>query len=122
MKKRVLIIDDEEGIRKNYKRFFHALGPTLFEVIEASNAIEATNYIIREKVDIIILDIQMPNIDGQLMYEVIKEYNPDIKVIVASVYPIDQQKRMIPFASDYFDKSQGPTKLLEKVSQALSAV
>ena len=119
MKKRILIIDDEEAIRNNYKKFFYFLSKTLFEVIETSNATDATNFIIREKVDIVILDIKMPNIDGQLMFEVIKEYNPHLKVIVASVYPIDQQKRMIPFASEYFDKSQGPMKLLEKVTGAL---
>ena len=116
MKKRILIIDDEEAIRRNYRRFFLTFGATLFEVIETANAIEATNYIIRERVDIVVLDIKMPHIDGRMMFEVIKEYNPKLKVIVASVYPIDQQKRSIPFASDYFDKSQGPMKLLEKVT------
>jgi CheY-like chemotaxis protein len=70
-------------------------------------------------VDIIILDIEMPGVDGRVMFEIIKEYNPDLKVIVASVYPIDQQKRLIPFALDYFDKSQGIMKLLAKVSHVL---
>lgn len=119
MKQRILIIDDEEHIRAIYKRLFKAMGPSVFEVIETSNATEATNYIIREHVDIVILDIKMPSIDGRLMFEIIKEYNPGLKVIVASVYPVDEQKRLIPFALDYFDKSQGPIKLLEKVNQML---
>lgn len=115
MKKRVLIIDDEERIRKIYKRFFNMLGSNFLDVIETSNATEATNYIIREKVDIVILDIKMPKVNGMSMFEVIKEYDPALRVIVASVYPIDQQKKMIPEASDYFDKSQGPMRLFEKV-------
>jgi DNA-binding NtrC family response regulator len=119
LKKRILIIDDEERIREIYKRYFNAVGASVFEIIETGNAREATEYIIREPVDIIILDIEMPGVDGRVMFEIIKEYNPDLKVIVASVYPIDQQKRLIPFALDYFDKSQGIMKLLAKVSHVL---
>jgi len=69
MKKRILIIDDEERIREIYKRYFNAIGSTIFEIIEVSNAADATEYIIRERVDIIILDIKMPEIDGKEMFE-----------------------------------------------------
>ena len=120
MKKSILIIDDEEKIRKLYKRLFQSTGLSVFEIIETSNATEATDYLIRQRVDLIILDINLPQISGEIMFEVIREYSDEIKVIVASVYPIEKQKRMIPFASDYYDKSNGLLKLLGKVSDNLS--
>ena len=119
MKKRILIVDDEADIRKIYKSYFYALHRQLFEIVEKADATEAANYLFRQKVDLIILDIDLPQIDGQFLHEVIKEYDPDLSVIIASVFPISKQKRMIPDAVDYFDKSQGPMKLLEMVKGRL---
>ena len=119
MRKRILVIDDEMQIRKIYVRLFQAIGSRVFEVIEAANATEATNYLIREHFDVVLLDIKMPGVNGLEMFEVIKEYNPKLKVIVASVYPIEIQKNVIPYAEDYYDKSQGPFKLIEKVASTL---
>lgn len=119
MKKKILIIDDEARIRAIYVRLFKAIGSGIFEVLEASNAEEATDYLIREKLDLVLLDLKMPRIDGTRMYDIIKEYNPGLEIIVASVYPIEEQKRLLPYASAYYDKSEGPIKLLEKVSSTL---
>jgi DNA-binding NtrC family response regulator len=119
MKKNILIIDDEERIREIYARLFHAIGSTIFEVFEASNAEEAKEIIFRERLDLILLDIKMPRIDGIKMFEAIKEVNPRLEIVVASVYPIEKQKKLIPFADSYYDKSEGPIKLLEKVTARL---
>ena len=119
MKKKILIIDDEERIRKIYTRLFRAIGSGIFEVLEAENAEEATEVLIREKLDLVLLDIKMPDIDGVRLYEIIKEFNPNLEIVVASVYPIEEQKRLIPYASAYYDKSEGPIKLLDKVSSTL---
>ena len=114
---RILIVDDEERIRNIYTRLFVERG---FIVRQASDAVKATNILIRDNIGIVLLDIKMPEINGKTMFEVIEEYDPDIKVIISSVYSIDKQKRMIPKAADYFDKSQGLTILLNKI-ETLSA-
>src|SRR5262245_23551091 len=106
MKKKILIVDDEERIRKIYTRLFQAIGSGIFEVLEAENAERATDYLIREKLDLILLDINMPEIDGARLCEIIKEYNPNLEIVVASVYPVEEQKRIIPFANAYYDKSE----------------
>ena len=110
---------NHEHIRELYKRVFHAFGSKLFNVSEAADSTEATNRLIRHKVDIIILDINMPRVNGSVMCEIVKEYDPDIKVIISSVCPIHKQKELIPEASDYYDKSSGPVKLLEKVAHQM---
>lgn len=119
-KKRILIIDDEERIRKNYSRLFKAAGKTVFEVIEAGDVIEAAEILTREQIDLVLLDIRMPGIKGREMFNVIHTVNPNIHIIVASVYPIERQKQIIPEAEDYYDKSQGLLGLLEKATNALT--
>src|SRR5690349_20499351 len=99
--KKVLIIDDEKRIIAIYVRMFVSAG---FIVRHAHDAQSATNIIIREDIHLILLDVRMPLIDGLQMFDIIKEYNPQAKVIVSSVYPIDQQKQMSHMAIDYYDK------------------
>jgi DNA-binding NtrC family response regulator len=114
--KKILIIDDEAQIRNICWKLFDQAG---LDVRRAADAREATNIIIREDVDLILLDLKMSRISGSFMFEIIKEYNPEQKVIVSSVYPIDKQREMVPRANDYFDKSEGPLKLLEKIVNVL---
>ena len=114
--KKILIIDDEDRIRDIYSRLFVQAG---IIVRGAKDATQATNIMIREDIDLILLDIRMAIIDGRTMFDIIKEYDPSGKVIVSSVYPIEKQRELIPRALDYYDKSDGPLKLLEKVVNTL---
>ena len=118
--KKILIVDDELYIRQIYFRLLLESG---YSVCWAKDATQATNIIIRESIDLILLDIKMPGIDGRVMFDIIRQYNPSLKVIVSSVYPIEKQKKMIPSGVDYyFDKSEGPFCLLEKVKACLSTM
>ena len=99
MKKRILIVEDEPHIRENYVKLFSKGDNELFDVLEAPDAVKATNLLIREKVDLVLLDIKIPEINGQKIFEVIREYDPTLKVIVVSVYPEERQKELIPGVS-----------------------
>ena len=117
--KKVLIIDDEQRISDIYLRLLASAG---LSVRCANNAQLATSILVREEIDLVLLDIKMPVIDGKTMFEIIEEYDPNIKIIVSSVYPIEKQKELVPHAVDYYDKSEGSSKLLEKVKNVLAAV
>lgn len=117
MKKRILIVDDEERIRKVYKRFLYAVSISLYDVTDAADAEEATEILVRHDFDLVILDLRMSGVDGAELFSIIKECNPRQKVLVASVYPVDKQKRLAPAADDYFDKADGPVKLLAAVTR-----
>lgn len=114
--KRILIIDDEQRINQMYTMLLSEEG---FEVRRASSAQEATNILIREPFDLVLLDIKMPEVDGKAMYEVVREYDHHLKVIVSSVYPIEEQIRHILGASAYHDKAQGVELLVAKVKEVL---
>lgn len=118
--KTILIVDDEKYIRDIYKKIVSACCRSLFRILESDNAVDATGYIVKENIDAVLLDIRMSVVNGQQLYNAIRRWNPKIKVIVVSVYPIEQQKQMIPGADGYYDKSEGPIRLLEKVVNLFS--
>lgn len=115
--KRILIIDDELRIGQSYTVLFTEEG---FEAKHASSAQEATNLLIREHFDLVLLDINMPGVDGKVMYEIIREYDRHMKVIVSSVYPIEEQVQSILGASAYHNKSQGVDMLVDKIKEVLN--
>lgn len=114
---KILVIDDEKKIRDIYKNLLEGEG---YKVIEAPNANYANEVLVREEADLVLLDIKMPNVDGGVMYDVIKMFHRGSKVIVSSVYPFEEQRRIIPTADDYYDKSQGTEVLLAKIKKVLS--
>lgn len=107
--KRLLVIDDEARIRDTYRRLFWHYG---FEVITASNATEANELLVRNKFDIVLLDIKMAEVDGSILFGIIRTFHKKVKVVVSSVYSVDEQKEKIQGADAYFDKSDGKDTLL----------
>ena len=59
--KRVLVVDDAALLRRFYRVALEAAG---FEVLEALNGIEALEKLLAETVDLLIVDINMPQMDG----------------------------------------------------------
>ena len=116
--KKILIIDDEQGVRDVCVK---ALVEEGFIVRQASDALKGFNILVREDIDLVLLDIKMPEVDGKTMMEVIKEFNPNMKVIISSVYPVIEQKKRVPDASDYYDKSRGLAQLIDKVYENLTS-
>jgi CheY-like chemotaxis protein len=111
--KKVLIVDDERKIRSLYNKL---LTFENYEVIEAEDSQSATHFLISEKdIRLILLDINMPLIDGGTLYDLVRMYDRNIKIIVTSAYPLEDQKNKIVRADDYYDKSQATEILIEKV-------
>ena len=110
--KRILIVDDEPEIRDVYRRLLVDEG---YEVILAENAMEAHELLGTNPVDLILLDIKMPEVNGGIFHWAMRLFHRDVKVIVSSVYPVEEQRHIIELATDYFDKAQGTAVLLRKV-------
>jgi len=78
----VLIVDDALVIRKNLTKFFNNLGHKVLS--EAKNGAEAVVLCktINEKIDLITMDITMPEMDGIEATKLIKEILPDVNIIM----------------------------------------
>ena len=77
----ILTIDDEENIRDSFRMFLEDYD---YKVIEAENGREGLEIFSREKPDLVICDLRMPEIDGLEVIEKIKDDSPDTPIIVVS--------------------------------------
>jgi len=93
-KEKILLVDDEESIRNIGQKQLENLG---YKIILAADGKEAVK-IYKEKkgkIDLILLDIIMPESGGKETYRELKKINPDIKVIVMSGYSQDEKANEI---------------------------
>ena len=81
--KKILIIDDEAIIRMSCERSLQAEG---FSTGVASGGREGLEMIEKEKYDVVLLDLKMPDMDGMEVLSNIKSSWPDIHVIMISGY------------------------------------
>ncbi|MBI2095241.1 MAG: response regulator [Candidatus Omnitrophica bacterium] len=115
--RKVLIVDDEKKIRDIYKRF---LSGENFEVLEAGDGKEASSLLAQHgDIALILLDIRMPVMNGPALFNLIKLQKFPSKVIVTSVHPLDDQRRVLGGADGFFDKSEGLDTLLTRIKRVL---
>lgn len=83
MKANVLVVDDEVAIRRALERFLTGLG---YQVWGVGNAEDAIKIVDKELVDLALVDLVMPQIDGVELIRRIKVINPNIVAIVMTAY------------------------------------
>ena len=110
---KVLIVDDEELIRNVIGEYCLNEG---YSYMEASNGLEALDVLKLEKIDVIILDIMMPKMDGYTFFrEMRKEYQ--IPTIIVSARN-DEYDKLIGFdlgIDDYVTKPFSPKELMARI-------
>jgi CheY-like chemotaxis protein len=118
--KKILIIDDEEGMRKALRKLLEASG---FEVIEAENGIDGISRAKKDAPDLILLDIAMPELDGIEVCKRIKEFEELRKIPILMVSSmIDRELVVIAIkegASDFVAKPVKKKELLDKINKYL---
>lgn len=117
MKKKILVVDDEEDIRKSVKMILEVNG---YEVSTAIDGDELLNKIKQDIPDLILLDIMMP---GPPIQEIIKQIT-DIKIAFMSVVRIsDARKRGLCSQDniiDFFQKPFNVTDLIDRIELILA--
>ena len=84
----VLLVDDEEVILEVGKELLEAMGYRVLIAKDGKEAIEVYEKD-RDEIDIVLLDMVMPNMSGGEAYDRMKEINPDVKALLSSGYSID---------------------------------
>ena len=86
---KVLVADDQEMIRESLKIVLNSKED--FEVTDAvANGLEVIQSIRKNKPDVILMDIRMPNVDGVQCTQMVKEGYPDIKIIILTTFDDDE--------------------------------
>ena len=115
----ILTIDDEDFIRQSFCAYLEDFG---FNVLEAANGRIGLEVFRKEKIDLILVDLRMPEVDGLEVLETVKNEAPDLPVIVVSGTGIinDVVDALHKGAWDYILKPiQEMTVLLHSVEKAL---
>ncbi len=84
----VLLVDDEKVIQEVCKELLENIGYKVFSAIDGKEALKLYRKN-QNKIDLVLLDMIMPNMSGGEVYDRIKEINPCVKVLLSSGYSIN---------------------------------
>ncbi len=116
----ILVVDDEPSVGAMTGRILRTFG---YHVVIAADGKEGLDIFAREKdrIDLVILDLDMPNMDGRTCLDRIVEIDPAAKVMIASGYKVDGQgdPALEQGAKASLNKPYGAGELLELVRRVL---
>ncbi len=115
--KTLLVIDDDNNIRELLSLEFGDLG---YRVLKAETGFEGIQILKDKEVDLIILDIKMPGMDGIEALEKIMSIKRDLPVVIHSAYSHYKENYLTWSAMAYVVKSGNLEELIKTVEKLLS--
>ena len=121
MSKRILVVEDRPDNRQIIRDM---LAPTDYEITEAEDGEKALEAIAKQRPDLILMDIQLPIIDGYTATRKIKA-DPalrSIPIIAVTSYAlaVEEKKARAAGCDDYVTKPFSPRQLLAKIRQYIA--
>ena len=114
---KILIVDDEQGIREVIKEYCLLEN---YQVLEAENGLQAIEMVKTNDVDIIVLDIMMPKLDGySALKEIKKIKNVPVILLSARKEEFDKLMGFEYGTDDYLTKPFSPRELIARVKAIL---
>ncbi|MBK8443079.1 MAG: sigma-54-dependent Fis family transcriptional regulator [Sphingobacteriales bacterium] len=115
---KVLIVDDEKGIRRTLREILEYEG---YSVDEAEDGVDGLNCIKMNRYDLVFLDIKMPKLDGMEVLAQALEFNPELPIIIISGHGTMETavEAVRNGAFDYISKPPDLNRLLITVRNAL---
>ena len=118
--KTILIVEDDVSSTFYLKEVLTDTGANLIFVIDGRSAIKACEE--NKSIDLVLMDIQLPVLDGYQATIEIKKIRPDLPVIAQTAYAlIEERQRCYDVGcDDYIAKPIEPLRLLDKISTFLN--
>ena len=114
---RILIVEDDDNQRLLYREGLEEQG---YEVVEVRDGVEALPAIERHTPDAVVLDINMPGMDGLSTLARIHDRHRRMPVILNSAYSAYRDQFVSWLADAYVTKSSNPGELHEAIRHALA--
>lgn len=118
----VLLAEDDVSVRDLMKT---VLGEAGYRVLEAANGLDAVKLFEehREVVNLVILDVIMPGMNGKAVYDEVRKIRPQVKVLFCSGYASDiiHKKGVLDDGIDFISKPVPPQAFLKAVRRVLDA-
>lgn len=116
--KKILIVEDDVSSRLYLNKILEKTGASLINACDGKEAIEAVKA--NPEIEIILMDIQLPVIDGYGAAKKIREFRNDIIIIAQTAYSLlgDREKIIASGFDDYIVKPIFPHQLIEKLTKS----
>ncbi len=113
---KILVVEDEEAIRNLIVINLQMVG---YEAVGVEDGLLAKDFLEKESVDLILLDVMIPGIDGFSLIEEIKDYNIPVIFVTAKESVLDRVKGLRLGADDYIVKPFETIELLARIEAVL---
>lgn len=114
---KILVIDDEAHVRKLYKSLLEREG---FEVFVTDDTTMALELVRDQKIDIVVLDIELENESGLNLLRQYKAQNPNLPIILNTAYSMYMSDFKTWMAEAYILKSSNIQPLIDKIKELTS--
>lgn len=116
----ILLAEDDDAVRTFTKSLLESTGYTVIEAVDGEDAVNR----FREhggNIDLLLLDVVMPKLDGRSAYDRILQLRPGVKALFTSGYTHEHvaKKGALEKGSEFICKPASPAELLKKVREAL---
>ena len=114
----ILVVDDDKNTRLFLKAVLEDAG---YKVITAKNGIDALDVIDKDHIDLIVLDIMMPKMDGYELTRSLREANNSLPILMISAkqLPADKHKGFMVGTDDYITKPIDDEEMLYRIKALL---
>ena len=114
----VLVVDDDKNTRRLFQAVLQSAG---YRVFAAGDGEEALAVMDREFIDLVVLDIMMPNMDGYEFTKILRECNNNLPILMVSArqLPADKKKCYLVGVDDYMTKPIDEEELLLRIRALL---
>lgn len=119
--KTILLAEDEEMLHQVAKKIIESLNYNVISAFDGEEAVSA--YKENPAIDLVILDMKMPKMDGKEAFALIKELNPEARIILSSGLSADSEIDMILSSfpnTDFIQKPYRKAQLSEMIQSILS--
>ncbi len=114
----ILVADDDKNTRLLFSAVLKKAGYTVFPAADGKEALEVMD---KEHVDLVLLDIMMPNIDGYEFTQILRRSECDLPILMVSAkhMPSDKHKGFLAGTDDYMTKPVDEEELLLRIKAIL---
>lgn len=114
----ILVVDDDKNTRMLFQAVLQAENYTVFT---AENGEDALRVMDREHIDLVVLDIMMPKMDGYAFTKLLRENNNNLPILMVSAkqLPADKQRGFLVGTDDYMTKPIDEVEMLLRIKALL---
>ncbi len=120
-KSRIVIVEDNHAIREGFSLIINSVSD-YYVVSSYENAEDAIKNLKKDKPDIVLMDLELPGMNGIEAIGIIKKSHPNIDLIVNTIYENSELvfQALVSGASGYITKNSSHSELLDAIEEVLN--